>query len=466
MTENISLDEELQALSSLDKSFNISIEQLSNNNINVTIEIDKSALTQKYIELKENIKFLLCLKKNHPKSKPNLYCLSKFCYPELCDPRDLLEDLLEEPWGKDKRYHRLKNIIKNLPQFILDYIEDIQTQHFYIGKYYLDSIYDNKLLNLFPNLFFDNVYEKVHLETSNTYNDEYRKLLISEGFFLLFVEKSMFEREKLRLIFFAAIKSLIHIKHFTASDIVEFTWKIRGGKNILMRIRARDADKIVEIVMDILKKKSIKYKVTNKDYGTKEGELPQIQIDHVEEEINKYEVTLRLQENVNRKNVSYLKGLYEQAVEYYSAVNDNKYEYYTGKIKDMLANDEFVKLLNEKKKRTKDKDIEKKNSKKNNVTKKEEEKKIENKNIEEKKVEKKESENNKNENLNIKEDNKNKEKEGKNENKKGVKEEIKKEEKSTEVKKVDNKKEKNDKQFSVQGKANLNFDFEDDDDDE
>ena len=354
MSQNSALDKELQALSSLDKLFTISISQLPANNLKVDITLDKSLIKQKYIEIKDNLKFILYIKKNHPLSAPHLYCLSKFIYPEIADPRDLLEEVIEEKWGINKKYYHLKTIVKKIPQFIIDYIEDIQTQHFYIGKYYLDCIYDNKLLNLFPNLFFEDVYEKVYLENSDKYYDESRKLLISEGFFLLFVEKSIFESEKLRLIFYAAIKSLMHIKHYTASDIVELTWKIKGKRNMLMRIRSGDADKIVEIIMDILKKKSIKYKITNKDFRPKEGELPQIKIDVVEEEINKYEVTLRLQENVNQENVSYLMELYEKAVQYYSAVNDNKYELYMGKIQDMFANEEFTKLLNEKKTKVKD----------------------------------------------------------------------------------------------------------------
>ena len=369
MSQNIELDEELQALSSLDKNYTISIEQLPGNNIKVNIIIDKSLVTQKYLELKDNLQFLLYIKKNHPISPPHLYCLSKFCYPEISDPRDLLEEITEEPWGHNKKYYHLKTIVKKLPQFIIDYIEDIQTQYFYIGKYYLDSIYENKLLILFPNLFFEDVYEKVYLENSDRYYDEKRKLLISEGFFLLFVEKSIFESEKLRLVFYAAIKSLLHIKHYTASDIVEFTWKIKGGREMLMRIRTNSAEKIVEIIMGILKKKSIKYKITNKDFRPKEGELPQIQIDDVEEEINKYEVTLRLQENVNEENVSYLMELYEKAVQYYSAINDNKYELYTGKIQDMFANEEYTKLLNNK---NKSKNEEKKSSKKETKKKNEE----------------------------------------------------------------------------------------------
>ena len=214
---------------------------------------------------------------------------------------------------------------------------------------------------------------------------------------------------------------------------------------MLMRIRSVEADKIVEIVMNILKKKSIKYKITNKDFRPKEGELPQIKIDEVEEEINKYEVTLRLQENVNQENVSYLMELYEKAVQYYSAVNDNKYELYMGKIQDMFSNEQFTKLLNEKKKNN-IKDIDK-----NYYNKNKEEKK------DDKKEEKKEdNNNNKKENINIIKEEKEEKKQEKKEEKKEEIKEIKKEEKKAEVKLV------------VEGnikKSDLDFESDDEDDD-
>ena len=117
-----------------------------------------------------------------------------------------------------------------------------------------------------------------------------------------------------------------------------------------MRIRTKEAGNIVKIITEILKKKKIKHQITNKDFRPKEGEIPAIDIDLVEEEINKYEVTLRLQENINNENVNYLMKLYEKAVQYYSAVNDSKYEIYMSKIHDMFNNEEFTKLLNEPKK--------------------------------------------------------------------------------------------------------------------
>ena len=349
--QNPTLDEELISLGSLDKSIYIKIDKISDGSMDITITIDKSNFVQKCFEIKEDLKFLLHIKRNFPIGAPNLYCLSKVFSPDLCDIRDLLSDVIGKRWGKNQKYYHIKTIISKIPTFINKYIENnysgSNTSHLIVGKFHLDTIYQNKHLLLFPHLFFDNVYEKVFYENSDLYSDEGRKLYICEGFILLFVETSIFQSEYLNLVFYASIKSLIHIKHYTESDIVEFTWKIKGGRNSLMRIRTKDAGNIVKIITEILKKKKIKHQITNKDFRPKEGEIPQIDIDLVEEEINKYEVTLRLQENVNQENVNYLMKLYEKAVQYYSALNDNKYELYMTKIHDMFGNEEFTKLLNE-----------------------------------------------------------------------------------------------------------------------
>ena len=356
--QNPTLDEELLTLNTLDKSFTIKVEKISEGNIDITIIIPKSNITQNFLEIKEDLKFLLHIKKNFPIGTPYLYCLSQIFYPDLCDIRDILPDIIRKRWGKNRKYYHIKTIINKIPEFMNKYIEKRYSKEDnknpLIGKFHLDTFYQNKHLLLFPHLFFDNVYEKVFFENSDLYSDEGRKLYICEGFILLFTETSIFQSENLNLIFYAAIKSLIHIKHYTESDTVEFTWKIKGGRNSLMRIRTKEAGNIVKIITEILKKKKIKHQITNKDFRPKEGEIPQIDIDLVEEEINKYEVTLRLQENVNQENVNYLMKLYEKAVQYYSAINDSKYEVYMNKIHDMFSNEEFTKLLNEPKPDIKD----------------------------------------------------------------------------------------------------------------
>ena len=225
--QNPTLDEELLTLNTLDKSFTIKVEKISEGNIDITITIPKSNITQNFLEIKEDLKFLLHIKKNFPIGTPHLYCLSQIFYPDLCDIRDILPDIIRKRWGKNRKYYHIKTIINKIPEFMNKYIEKRYSKEDnknpLIGKFHLDTFYQNKHLLLFPHLFFDNVYEKVFFENSDLYSDEGRKLYICEGFILLFTETSIFQSENLNLIFYAAIKSLIHIKHYTESDIVEFT---------------------------------------------------------------------------------------------------------------------------------------------------------------------------------------------------------------------------------------------------
>ena len=382
MTKNIEfIYQEFETLKSLDTSFKLKMQKLQNNNFVILIEIDKSNINLK--TLKENIQFFLFIKNKHPISHPTLYCLTKFCYPEICDARDLLDNILPEPWGKKNTYYPIKQIIEYIPNFINNYIKKPNSK---IGKFYLDNIYENDLLSKFPSKYYNDVIEKVNFENSEIYYDQKRKLLITDGYFLLFIEKGTFDPDKMILIFWASINSLSHIKRYTESNIIVLTWKMKGNRESVMLLGTNDSEKIVKLLTDILKKQSIKYKITNKNLRPKEGEIPNIPIDSVEEEINTLEVTLRLKENINKKNVLRLMNLYEEAVHYYSAINNNKYESYILKIQEMFSNDEYSTILNEVDEEKIDEDV-----KENNTNEKKEEKKVEENNDsskEEKKEEK------------------------------------------------------------------------------
>ena len=336
------ISQEFETLKFLDKCFKLKMQKLQNNNFVIQIDIDKSKINIQ--NLKENIKFFLFIKNKHPISHPNLYCLTKFCNPEICDARDLLDDVLPEPWGKKATYYPIKQIIEYIPNFINNYLKKPNSK---IGKFYLDNIYENDLLSKLPSKYYNEVIEKVYFENSEIYYDEPRKLFITDGYFLLFVEKGAFDNDKMILIFWASINSLSHIKRYTESNIIVLTWKLKGGRESVMLLGTNDSEKIVKLLTDILKKRSIKYKVTNKNLRPKEGEIPNIPIDSVEEEINTLEVTLRLKENINKKNVQRLMNLYEQAVHYYSAINNDKYETFISKIQEMFSNDEYSTILNQ-----------------------------------------------------------------------------------------------------------------------
>ena len=209
----------------------------------------------------------------------------------------------------------------------------------FIGKFYLDNNYELKILNLFPHLYYGDIIEIVPLGNNNKVCDEKRKIMITDGFLLLFVEKSLFEPHKLKLVFWGPISSLSLIRQVQSKKVVELTWKIKKEKNSLMRLKSENDEKIFNILMECLAKKKIEYQVENQTSQVKKEEIPQIDIGAVEQEISKLEIKIKIKskDGSNYKIAKQLMNLYEKAVQYYSAINDNTYQIYTKKLNQLIS---------------------------------------------------------------------------------------------------------------------------------
>ena len=384
------LNTEVKELSNLDEpGFKILVETMSGFKYTIKIKIDPSLLDQELVKLidkDEDIVFILLIKYNHPYLAPFLFCLTRFSVPELSDSRDLLEDVLKSPWPIKKK-KLLKKVIKLIPGFINDYLKNVTAEKNMkiLGKYYLDNTYELNILKLFPYLYLDDIFEIVPVGNDKRVFDDKRKIMITEGFILLFVEKSVFEIQKLKLIFWGPIGSLSVIKQIQGKNIIELKWKAKKERTNLMRLKTEKSQQIFDILIDCLNKKKLEFNITNESYGSKKGELPKIDIVGVEQEISKLEIKIKInrKEGSNMENTVQLMNLYEKAVQYYSAINDYRFQIYMRKTKKLFNNmsdkDLGFKKLEEKKDK---KDEKKKKGKKG--------KKKKSKNKEEIKEEKKE----------------------------------------------------------------------------
>ena len=470
------LNTEIKEISNWEKSgFNILVEAMTGFKYIIKIKIDPSLLDQNLVQLidkDEDIVFILLIKYNHPFLPPFLFCLTKFSVPELSDGRDLLEEVLKNPWPI-KRKKVLKKVIRLIPEFINNYLKTVTVDKSIkiLGKYYLDCAYELNILKLFPYLYLDDIFEIVPVGNDKRVFDDKRKIMITEGFILLFIEKSIFEINKLKLIFWGPIDSLSVIKQIQGKNIIELKWKAKKDRTSLMRLKTVKSQQIFDILMDCLNKRKIEFKLANESYGAKRGELPKIDITGVEQEISKLEIKIKIKgkEGSNMENTVQLMNLYEKAIQYYSAVNDYRYQIYMRKTKKLFTtmSDKdlgFKKLEEKKGKKDEKKKKGKKGKKKKAKDKTKEEKKEENKKEENKKIEQKDEQEKKE---------KEKEKEGngfeieeKNEiieDKKQIKKEIKKEEikeekketKEEDIKKVKEKdiKDNNEKKENKEEKA-------------
>ena len=487
------LNTEVKELSNWDEpGFKILVETMSGFKYTIKIKIDPSLLDQELVKLidkDEDIVFILLIKYNHPYLAPFLFCLTRFSVPELSDSRDLLEDVLKSPWPIKKK-KLLKKVIKLIPGFINDYLKNVTAEKNMkiLGKYYLDNTYELNILKLFPYLYLDDIFEIVPVGNDKRVFDDKRKIMITEGFILLFVEKSVFEIQKLKLIFWGPIGSLSVIKQIQGKNIIELKWKAKKERTNLMRLKTEKSQQIFDILIDCLNKKKLEFNITNESYGSKKGELPKIDIVGVEQEISKLEIKIKInrKEGSNMENTVQLMNLYEKAVQYYSAINDYRFQIYMRKLFNNMSDKDlgFKKLEEKKDKKDEKKKKGKKGKKKKSKNKeeikeekkeeiKEEKKKDEIKDDKKEEIKNKEKENEKEEGgIQIEEKNevliddkkpKEVKKENKEENKKqDAENELKPKEEKKEIKKEEKKEEKpkNNNQNQTTEKSEIKQKFE------
>ena len=354
-------------------------------------------ITQKNNE----IKFLLQINKDYPNIEPELYCLTVFCHPHLCDGRNLTKNIINGEWSNKK--YPLESIINKIPKFIIKYNE-IKNEPIEVGKFILNKYYKINFLKNLP-VFFHLIAKENKILTISDISVCLYKLDKKIGF--------------CKLSFYVDIQDIIEVNLNSNKKSITIKYTL-NNKNKKININ----DSNFETINRILSEKM-------KIYHKKSGKLPDIDIKKVEKEIEEKENELK-KDNKNVEKNLYLMSLYQNAVEYYSAINNPKFIEITHKIHKLLENTQFN-ISSEKAKDELNDNL------KNNIN--NEEKNISNNNLiqENKKEEKKEKTEKKKDLINkIKSDDK--EKKDKNEDK-DKKSEIKKEKKiKIELKKEDGKK--------------------------
>ena len=348
---------QINELSNIDNRILIESQINNNNEVLIAITINKSLINFQKEPL-DIIRFILQIKSTYPETPPLLFCISRFCIPELCDGRDFLEDTLQMKWDKNNCF--LKLIISQIPSFVQRYlnyingnnvINNIILRRKMFGKYYLDSIYETSIIKYIPYLYFNNISEVVSIEGKKMLLED-RKMLITDNFLLLFCPKNLYEIDKLKLVFVGPITSLLYIRQFYKDGIVLLKWIIKGkglqNSNFTMQFKTQDGDYIVDTLIDNLSKRSINFKVTNTINGNikREGTVPMVEINLVEEEIKNLEKKINNKENITKESISILINLYEKAIQYYSALNNKRFEIFIKKIHEVYSNTEYTSLLN------------------------------------------------------------------------------------------------------------------------
>ena len=227
--------------------------------LNITISKNifsaEEILTNNLIPL--NIYFILHLTPNFPINPPRLYCLTSLSpiNINICDAKDILNLVIQnENWNNQIS---AKEIILKIPKFLNDFYAK-NRGIFFIGKYYLDTQYDYKILAKIPNTYFNEIEQIVNERTNYS---EKRLLMITDFFFLIFSFDSGYlsSYNNIKLVFWASIKSIFGMKN--TEKMFQFEFSKTDNKRIFLYFNTIQGAKIMDIVLENLRKIGIDYSI-------------------------------------------------------------------------------------------------------------------------------------------------------------------------------------------------------------
>ena len=145
----------------------------------INIIFQKDYFKQNKIKIEADLYFILHIAHNYPKNAPKLFCLTSLSHIglELCDGKDILEDVIEsECDGKLSS----KKIILIIPKFIEKCLKN-RNNKLFLGKFRLEYEYDYNLLLKIPHNFFNPVEQIINKKKRNT-----RKKIFNGNKFIFF----------------------------------------------------------------------------------------------------------------------------------------------------------------------------------------------------------------------------------------------------------------------------------------
>ena len=197
--------------------------------------------------------FILHLVHNFPMNAPKLFCLSSLSHIgiELCDGKDILENILLTVWNSKIN---LTEIILKISVFINKLLK-LENVELFIGKYSLNYEYDYNLLVKVPHQYFNKVEQIINEKKKLI---EKRFLMITSLFFLLFsYEVGYFNYNNLKLIFWGSLFSIYGIKR--KENVLEFELNKNRNEKIKLSLITNEGQKIKNILLYILKVRGVDY---------------------------------------------------------------------------------------------------------------------------------------------------------------------------------------------------------------
>ena len=289
------------------------------------------------------IKFLLKIPNEFPKEEPELYCITKFCYPHIFDGRNIIDEVIKSKWINNK--FNLDTIINRIPKFIIEFNSSLEDGYLLlVGKFKINQLYSTERIKEFP-LFIKEVKE--NKKVKNKITKVNKILTISDLSFCLYEKES---KHFSKLTFQSDLSNLISIKRNTELNTITFIWKKKDDEKEKeeVEIITKDTEEIKKVLLEKMELFGKEYNVNQKIIKKRMGKLPYLDIEKVEKQIKLIEKEFEEKKNASMDIVHRLMSLYQKSVEYYSAINSPQYMVYTNKIKELMGTQKINELINNK----------------------------------------------------------------------------------------------------------------------
>ncbi|CAK93633.1 unnamed protein product (macronuclear) [Paramecium tetraurelia] len=279
------------------------------------------------------IVFTIQIGTQYPVKDVRIVAKTTFVRPTLADGRNLIADVLLQPWNYKLS---LVSIIKQIPSFLdrvlLNRFDKIYLQNigqYYLGRFSRFSQISNDLKQ--QNAFFQNI--------------QVRLIGLSDAHFYLF-EMIEGKDDYVRLIFRAPLQSCIQLKRKKDNSTqLSITWKNYKNKQEEQQIfTLNEYDKFIRLFLRRLNQYQHVRMTSNSYMAFGDQQLAERQkINSIMKNLNQLEN--EIDKKFNQQTINKLMDLYQQAIEFYSSASDYLYEIYLNKLQTLIQRQDVQVIL-------------------------------------------------------------------------------------------------------------------------
>lgn len=288
----------------------------------------------------ESVRLEVHIEGKFPFQAPKVLLATVFAFPSLADGRNLLQGIIKKQWAEDVTILEIANLF---PQFLSENLGKIDVGIFELGQCFSLKTWDKK-----ENM---RIFTCQEIDPQNPKFFRDRALVITHSMILQLETNKQYPGLG-HLICYASVFSLATVKVCKSdSEKVTFEWKVPESNNALaQQFKIKNLSDFINLLMKNTENLGIvsERKQLNSNTLISEEEvgaqaLQRVKIKEINNSIVEYEIMI--QDEMSKDRINELIDLYQKAIEYYSALNDPKFDSYLQKVRKLLSDEVVLDVL-------------------------------------------------------------------------------------------------------------------------